>query len=107
MDTIDIGIYTVYLFFGVALISAVLLPLINAFRQPAGLVKSLVGVGALVVVFIIAYTMSGSEVSTKAAAMGMDEGGSKMIGAGLILFYSAFIAAALGIVFSEINKSLK
>jgi hypothetical protein len=107
MDTIDIGIYIVYLFFGVALVSAVLLPLINAIRNPAGLIKSLIGVGALVVAFIIVYSISGSEVSSKAAAMGVDEGGSKMIGAGLMLFYSAFILAAVGIVFSEINKSLK
>jgi hypothetical protein len=107
MDTIDIGIYIVYLFFGFALVSAVLLPLISAIKNPAGLVKSLIGVGVLVVAFIIVYSISDSAVSAKAAAMGVDEGGSKMIGAGLMLFYSAFIVAAVGIVFSEINKSLK
>ncbi len=107
MDTIDIGIYVSYIFLGVALIAAVLLPLVNAIKHPAGLVKSLIGVGGLVVLFIVAYTLSGSEVSSKAVAMGVDESGSKMIGAGLTLFYFVFIAAALGIVFSEISKALK
>lgn len=107
MDSVDIGIYIVYLFFGVALVTAVVLPLINAIKHPAGLVKSLMGVGALVILFIITYSVSGSEVSSKAAAMGIDASGSKFIGAGLILFYSVFVLAAFGIVFSEINKTLK
>jgi len=105
MDSVDIGIYVCYIFLGIALISSVLLPL--ALKHPAGLVKSLAGVGGLVVLFIIAYSFSGSEVSAKAVAMGVDESGSKMIGAGLILFYFVLVAAAVGIVFSEISKSLK
>jgi len=107
MDSVDLGIYIVFLFFGVALLSAVLLPLINALKNPAGLLKSLMGVGALVVLFIITYSISGSEVTAKAAAMGVDESGSKLIGAGLILFYSVFVIAFLGIIFSEINKAFK
>jgi len=107
MDSVDIGIYVCYIFLGIALISSVLLPLVNALKHPAGLVKSLAGVGGLVVLFIIAYSFSGSEVSAKAVAMGVDESGSKMIGAGLILFYFVLVAAAVGIVFSEISKSLK
>jgi hypothetical protein len=107
MDTIDFGIYIFYLFFGVALSAAILLPLINAIKHPAGLVKSLIGVGALVVAFIVAYSISSGEVTTRAAAMGIDEGASKFIGAGLFLFYTVFVLAAAGIVISEINKSLK
>ena len=107
MDSIDIGIYLAYFFLGVALIAAVVLPLVNALKHPAGLVKSLVGVGGMVVLFIIAYSLSGSEVSAKAIAMGVDDSGSKMIGAGLILFYFVLVAASVGIVFSEISKALK
>jgi hypothetical protein len=107
MDTIDIGIYLSYIFLGVALAASVVLPLVNALKHPAGLVKSLIGVGGLVVLFIVAYSLSGSELTSKAIAMGVDESGSKMIGAGLTLFYFVFVAAALGIVFSEISKALK
>jgi hypothetical protein len=107
MDSIDIGIYLSYVFVGVALVAAVVLPLVNALKHPAGLVKSLMGVGGLVVLFIIAYSLSGSEVSAKAIAMGVDDAGSKMIGAGLILFYFVLVVATVGIVFSEISKAFK
>jgi hypothetical protein len=107
MDSVDIGIFIVFAFFIVALASAVLLPLVNAIKHPAGLLKSLMGVGALVVLFVVAYALSGSDVSAKAAAMGIDESSSKLIGAGLTLFYFVFVLAALGIVYSEINKAFK
>jgi hypothetical protein len=107
MEAIDIGIYAAYLFFGVALVSAIVLPLVNALKSPAGLVKSLAGVGGLVVLFIISYTLSGSEVSAKAKAAGISEGSSQLIGAGLTLFYIVFVIAVLGVVYSEINKALK
>jgi len=107
MDTIDIGIFVAYLFFGVALIASVLLPLVNSIKHPAGLLKSLMGVGGLVVLFIVAYALSGSDLSAKAVAMGIDESSSKMIGAGLTLFYFVFVIAAIGIIVSEINKAFK
>jgi hypothetical protein len=107
MDSIDIGMYIAYVFFIVALAAAVILPAINAVKSPAGLVKSLMGVGGLVLLFVIAYVISGSEVSTKAASMGVDESGSKLIGAGLIVFYFVLAISVVGVVFSEINKALK
>jgi len=107
MDSIDIGMYVAYLFFTVALVAAVVLPAINAVKSPAGLIKSLMGIGGLVVLFIIAYAVSGSEVTAKAAAMGVDESSSKMIGAGLTVFYFVLIISIVGVVFSEINKAFK
>lgn len=107
MDSIDIGIYLTYAFFVISVAAAILLPLVHAIKHPQGLVKSLIGVGGLVVLFVIAYSLSGAEVSAKAASLGVGESGSKMIGAGLTLFYFVFVIAAIGIVFSEINKALK
>jgi hypothetical protein len=107
MDSIDIGLYLSFILLGLATAAAVLLPLINAVKHPAGLVKSLIGVGALVVLFIVSYSLSGSELSAKAVALGVDESGSKMIGAGLILFYLVFVISVVGVVYSEINKALK
>jgi ABC-type uncharacterized transport system permease subunit len=104
---IDFGLYITYVFFFVALGAAVVLPLLHAIKHPKELGKSAIGVGALVVVFVIAYSISGSEVSAKAASLGVGESSSKLIGAGLILFYIVFIASMVGIVYSEINKALK
>jgi uncharacterized membrane protein len=107
MESTDIGLYVGYTFLIVAVAAAIVLPLINAIKHPAGLLKSLAGVGALVLVFVIAYVISGSEVSTRAAASGINATSSKLIGAGLTMFYIVFGAAAVGVVFSEINKALK
>lgn len=107
MDSIDIGIYLSYILFGVALASAVLLPLIHSIKHPAGMVKSLFGVGGLVVLFVIAYSLSGSELAPKAIALGVDESGSKLIGAGLILFYFVLLISIIGVIYSEINKALQ
>jgi hypothetical protein len=107
MEMIDIGIYAMYVFLGIALVAAVVLPLISAIKSPAGLLKSLAGVGALVVLFLISFALSGSEVTTKAKAAGITEASSKMIGAGLTLFYIVFIGTVIGVVYSEINKALK
>lgn len=107
MDSIDIGIYITYAFFVVAVASSILLPLLHAIKHPQGLVKSLMGVGGLVVLFIVSYALSGAELSAKAVALGVDESGSKLIGAGLTLFYLVFVIALVGIVYSEISKALK
>jgi hypothetical protein len=47
MDGIDIGLYIMYIFFFVAVGAAIVLPLINAIKSPAGLGKSLAGVAEL------------------------------------------------------------
>jgi len=107
MESYDIGLYIAYVLTIIAIGAAVVLPLINAVKAPAGLVKSLAGVGGLVVIFIIAYAISGSEVTTKAAAAGVDASSSKLIGAGLSMFYIVMIVSVVGVVYSEINKAFK
>ena len=103
----DIGLYVGYGLFSIAIVAAVILPLINALKSPKDLVKSGMGVGALVVVFLISFGLAGSEVTSKYTAQGIGESSSKLIGAGLTMFYIVFATALIGIVFSEISKALK
>jgi len=107
MDSIDIGLYISFILLAVASASSVVMPLLHAIKHPAGMVKSLLGIGGLVVLFIVAYSLSGSELSSKAIALGVDESGSKMIGAGLILFYFVLLLSIVGVIYSEISKALK
>ena len=107
MELIDIGIYACYILLFVALIAAVVFPLLQITQNPAALVKSGIGVAGLVVLFIISYALSGSEVTAKYTTMGVGEGGSKLIGAGLIMFYIILIVAIFSMIFSEISKALK
>ncbi|MCB0487419.1 MAG: hypothetical protein R2820_13385 [Cyclobacteriaceae bacterium] len=103
----DIGLYVGYVLFIVAVGAAAILPLISALKSPKDLMKSLMGVGALLVLFLVSYALAGSEVTAKYVAQGVGEGSSKLIGAGLTMFYIVFVLALLGIVYSEINKALK
>ena len=89
------GLYFCYALIGIALAASVLMPLINAIKHPADFIKSVVGIVLLAVLFGVAYALSGSEVSTKYAAMGGTAVGSKLIGAGLILFYITLIVSAV------------
>jgi uncharacterized membrane protein len=103
----DIGLYVGYFLFIIAVAAAAILPLVNALKSPKDLMRSLMGLGALVVLFLVSFGLSGSEVTAKYIAQGVGEGSSKMIGAGLTMFYIVFFIALLGIVYSEISKALK
>ena len=107
MDMVDIGLYASFVVFFIAAGAAILFPLINSLRNPAALGKSLTGVAALVVLFIIAYALSGDEVTPRYTALGVDAGASKMIGAGLTLFYFLIALSFIGIIYSEITKAFK
>jgi len=104
---IDIGLYIMYVLMGVAIVSAIGLPILSALKSPASLVRSLYSVGALVILFVISYALSSSSVTTNQAALGITEGTSKLVGAGLIMFYIVAVVAVIGLVFSEINKAFK
>src|SRR5687767_1844682 len=104
---IDLGLYVFYVLLFIAVAAALFFPLFSAIRQPASLGKSAIGVGALVVLFVVAYAMSGSDVNIKAAAAGITGPVSKLIGAGLIMFYITLILAILALIYSEISKAFK
>lgn len=104
---IDIGLYVGYGLLIFTLGAALLLPALNAIKSPKDLAKSGMGIGAIVVLFLVSYALSGSEVTAKYVSQGIGEGSSKMIGAGLTMFYIVFIIALIGIVYSEINKAIK
>lgn len=104
---IDILLYVGYGLIFLAVGSAIIFPLIQGLQNPKGLVKSLIGVGALIVLFIVGYALSSSAVTTSWEAKGITEGTSKLVGAGLIMFYIVLIVAALGLIYSEISKAFK
>jgi hypothetical protein len=104
---IDAGLYIAYVLFFIAAGAAIIFPLLYVIQHPKGLVKSLAGVLGLVAVFVIAYVLSGNEVTAKYAQYGVSAGSSKLIGAGLIVFYITLFISVIGVIFSEISKALK
>lgn len=106
-NLISWGLYFGYFLLGVAIISAIALPLISAVKNPKGLVKAGVAIGVLVLVFMIAFFASGDEVNKIAFSHGVTSTSSKMISAGLLLFYISLITAVLGLIYSEVSKAFK
>ena len=101
------GLYFCYALFFVAVAALIILPTMNVLKAPKDLVKSGVGIGGLVIIFVISYALSGDEVTLKYSAAGVDSASSKMIGAGLIMLYIIFFISVGGLIYSFINKAMK
>lgn len=107
MDLIDIGLIVNYLLLGVATLVAIVLPIINLFSNPKGLIRIVIGVVVLVGLFFIAYAMSDSTVTPKMVGLGVDGSGIKIISAGLIMLYLFLFGSLLAVVASEVTKMFK
>lgn len=101
MDIIDIGLYAGYILIFLCAITAVVFPLIQSFGDPQALVKSGIGLGAIIVIFFLGYAIADSD------SPGATETTSKLVGAGLISMYVLFFIALIGIVYTELSKLIK
>jgi hypothetical protein len=97
------GLIVCYVLLVITLVASVGMPILNAIKNPQGLVKALVGIVGLVVLFGISYALSGSEVTAKAASLGHDAASSRMIGAGMILFYIVLLVSTVLAIYSLIK----
>lgn len=102
---LDIGLYVFYALLAIAIIAAIAFPIVNSLKTPKALLRSVAGVGAILVLFGIAYAVSSSEVTPSGRLI--TPGGAKLISAGLITFYITLILAILAVAYSEISKALK
>jgi hypothetical protein len=107
MDLLDFGLYMFYVLLIISVGAALIFPLVKGGQDPKALGRSAMAVGGLVLLFVISYLMSGSDVNVKGAAVGLTETGSKLIGAGLIMFYITLVLSILALIYSEISKALK
>ena len=97
---VDVGLFLAYILVGVCILVAVGMPLAKAFGDPDSLKKMGIGVGSLVLVFLVSYFTSTGEASGD-----VTENTAKLVGAGLTTFYILAIAAIGGIVYTEIKKA--
>jgi len=107
MDSIDFGLYFLYLSLGVALVVAIILPIVNLFSNPKGLVKIGGGAAVFLLVFFLVFSLSDSTVTTKWTALGQTGSDLKLIGAGLWMLYLFLLGSVLAIVYSEVAKLFK
>lgn len=104
---LDLGFYVFYVLLFIAIAAMLVFPIIHMLREPSALLRSAIGIGVVVVLFVISYAMADSEITLKAAAVGVTPTTSKLIGAGLIMFYITLVLSGLALIYSEISKALK
>ena len=107
MDSFDIFLYLGYTLVIIAAVAAILLPLVNALGNPQILLKSGLGVLAIVVLYFIAYAFSGSEVTQAYSKYNVGPDMSKIVGGTLIMAYLLLGFAIVGIFLTELNKIFK
>lgn len=104
---LDLGFYVMYALLFIAVACMVVFPVIHMLREPSALIRSAIGIGVVVVIFVLSYVLADSAVNLKAAAVGITPTSSKLIGAGLIMFYITLAGSAVALIYSEISKALK
>jgi hypothetical protein len=98
MDLVDIGLWVSYLLIILCTLAAVVIPLIKSLDDPSTLIKGGIGLGALVVIFLICFAISdGNDPDVSSTT-------SKMVGAGLKTMYTFVFLALGGIVYTEFAK---
>jgi len=103
------GMLTVgYITLGIVLLFVIIFTLSNLFTHPAALKSTLTGLGAFAVVALICYFVMANGVETPLRDGKMlSAGGSKLVGAGLYMFYALAAIAIGSMIFFGVKKTIK
>lgn len=108
MDSfINIGLYLAYFLIAIAILGAVIFPLIQLFGNLKNAKNGLIGFAMLIAVLVIAYAVSPAETGAFYDKKGISPGLSKLIGGGLVATYIMTIGVVGSILYSEIAKWFK
>ncbi len=100
--------YIAYIILGLTLAFVVIFSLKNIATNPDTLKSTLKGVGAFAVLAAICYFGLANGVETPLKDGGtLSAGGSKLLGAGLYLFYALILVAGGSMLFYGIKKMIK
>lgn len=106
-SAVDIMLWVAYILTGLAIVGAIVGPLISSLSDPKSLLKSGLGIGALVVVFLISYSLSGNEVTPLYEKFNVDAGLSQTLGGVLTMVYLLLGIAFVSIIVTEVSKIVK
>lgn len=109
MDTYDILLYVSYALVALGTVVSVLLPLIKSLDDPKSLMKTGLGVVAILVLFFICFSISSNEVLPKfeGEPFNLTPEMSQMVGGLMITTYVLTIIAVVGILLTELSKAVK
>ncbi|HMC00052.1 MAG TPA: hypothetical protein VKN14_03335 [Flavobacteriaceae bacterium] len=106
--TVDTFMYIAYLILAVTLLFVVFFTLKNVFSNAATLKSALTSVGAFLLVALICYFVFADGVETPLRdGEVLSAGGSKMVGAGLYMFYFLALIAVGAMLLSGVKKMIK
>ena len=104
---IDIGLYLTYAMALGGLALAVIFPVLYLAKNPGKSKGALLGVGALVLVYVLSYLLANNEVLAYYPKFGVDAGTSKLIGGSLISLYILAIVAFIAAIGAEVLRFFK
>ena len=104
---VDTIMYWCYFLFLVGVASAIILPLISLAKNPQGAKSAVIGLVALIVIFLLSWVLAGDEMLPKYENFIDGPEDSKMVGMGLIAFYILALGAIAATVYSSISKLIK
>ncbi len=97
-----------YIILGLVLLFVLVFVFKNLFTSGKSLKNTLIGIGAFLAILLVAYLMSGGDVTPyKYNGIVATDGESTMVGAGLVAFYILGAVAVATMVFSGIKKIIK
>ena len=96
MDFIDIGLISSYALIVLCTLAAILIPLYQSFGDPKTLLKSGIGVGIMLIIFIFSYFFADG------GSAGVDESTSRVVGAGIITTYLLFLSYYRDYIYRDI-----
>ncbi len=104
----DLLIYWGYFLVIFTAVITILFPIAFMIMNPRNSIKIFVGIGAMVVIAIIAYSLATVGLSDiQLEKLGVSAGTAKYVGTGLIFTYILATLAVLSIVYASISKLFK
>ncbi len=96
-----------YILLGVAVVAAVLFPLVHIIQNPKGALQTLIGLAIVVVVVGISYAIASDAPITTAVITFDNPATLKLSDMGLYTTYAALTVAILAIIVGEIGRVFK
>ncbi len=103
----DIGVYIAYALLLAAFVLALVFPLIKIITHLKASARTLISVGAVLLVFLISFLFSPANTGEFYDTHGVGPQLARMINAGLITTYISLIATIAVFIFAEISSSRK
>ncbi|GEQ85169.1 hypothetical protein ULMS_06770 [Patiriisocius marinistellae] len=101
-EGLDAILYVAYITFAIVLVAVLIFVIKGLFE--GNIKKTLVSLGAFVLIFVIAYVLAGGVESVNRDGEIITAQTSKWIGTGLYAFYIMAILAIIAMVFSGVKK---